>query len=108
VRLDEGRLSICTTIFVHYRDSSYKREWTRLNDRTAFAKAVDPGNRWSERTVAGMTNAMLAVMRDPDRDAREANVPRLRVADDGTLDVGLGFGRILALYYCSSALYQIH
>jgi hypothetical protein len=51
-----------------------------------------------------MTDAMLAVMRGPDRDAREANVPRLRVADDGTLEVGLGFGGILALHYCSSAL----
>ena len=41
---------------------------------------ADPGNRWGEDTVSGMTDAMLAVMRGPDRDARDANVPRLQVS----------------------------
>ena len=44
---------------------------------------ADPGNRWGEETVAGMTDAMLSVMRGPDRDVRAGNVPRLTVADDG-------------------------
>ena len=42
-----------------------------------------------------MTDAQLAVMRGPDRDAAEANVPRLHVQGDGEIDVVYVKGRTL-------------
>jgi hypothetical protein len=35
-RLDEGRLSFCTTICAPDRNAPYKREWARLNDSMAL------------------------------------------------------------------------
>jgi ectoine hydroxylase-related dioxygenase (phytanoyl-CoA dioxygenase family) len=40
---------------------------------------VEPAARWGGAAVAGMTDAQLAVMRGPDRDVFDANVPRLAV-----------------------------
>ena len=37
-RLDEGAVSFYTVIFVPYMDSTHKREWARLNDRTALVQ----------------------------------------------------------------------
>jgi ectoine hydroxylase-related dioxygenase (phytanoyl-CoA dioxygenase family) len=45
---------------------------------------VQPENRWGD-LVEGMTEAQLAVMRGPDRDAHEANVPRLVVENGAVL-----------------------
>jgi hypothetical protein len=38
-RKDEGHLSFCTGFFWNYRDSTYKREWARLNGRVALVQA---------------------------------------------------------------------
>jgi len=68
-----------------------------LSDRTILVRAViDPKRRVAEsaiRTpsdtvvlVEGMSEAELAVMRGPDRDAHGANVPQLLV-QDGKVEV---------------------
>ena len=54
---------------------------------------VQPWNRWGE-LVEGMSDAQLAVMRGPDRDAREHNVPRLEV-EDGSVAVSYERGSTL-------------
>ena len=49
---------------------------------------VHPAARWGEDLVDGMTDSQLAVMRGPDRDAGDVNVPRLIVSPtDGTITV---------------------
>ena len=55
---------------------------------------VHPKARWGE-LVAGMTDAQLAVMRGPDRDAAAVNVPRLTVEADGAIDVAYSKGGTL-------------
>ena len=54
-----------------------------------------PANRWGDEVVSGMSDAMLAVMRGPDRDARRANVPRLELGADGGLEVAFERGSSL-------------
>ena len=56
---------------------------------------MQPWNRWGD-LVEGMSDAQLAVMRGPDRDAREHNVPRLEVAD----------GEVTVSYERGSTLYS--
>ena len=49
---------------------------------------VHPAARWGEELVEGMSDSQLAVMRGPDRDAGDVNVPRLIVSPhDGTIAV---------------------
>ena len=54
---------------------------------------VHPENRWGE-VVAGMSDAQLAVMRGPDRDVFQHNVPRLEVVD-GEVEVSYERGSTL-------------
>ena len=42
-----------------------------------------------------MSDAMLAIMRGPDRDVFNANVPRLVVQDDGVIEVSYERGNAL-------------
>jgi hypothetical protein len=56
---------------------------------------VHPRNRWGEALTAGMDDAMLAVLRGPDRDAAHLNVPRLEVASDGAIKVNYEKGQTL-------------
>ena len=49
---------------------------------------VHPEARWGAEIVNGMSDAQLAVMRGPDRDAADVNVPRLTVGEsDGEITV---------------------
>ena len=41
----------------------------------------------SDSRIAAVTDAQLAIMRGPDRDAADHNVPRLDVAAGGDIDV---------------------
>ena len=54
-----------------------------------------PENRWGE-LVEGMSDAQLAVMRGPDRDVFNNNVPRLDVAN----------GEVTVSYERGSSLYS--
>eukprot|EP01043_Picozoa_sp_COSAG02_P021736 COSAG02_NODE_1113_length_14503_cov_87.812205_3_plen_137_part_00 len=52
--------------------------------------------RWGEEIVDGMSDAQLAVMRGPDRDAADVNVPRLVVSPaDGAIGVEYAKGGTL-------------
>ncbi|MFB3041834.1 MAG: hypothetical protein ACE1ZS_08605, partial [Candidatus Poribacteria bacterium] len=55
---------------------------------------VQPENRWGN-LIDGMTDAQLAIMRGPDRDAHQGNVPRL-IVEDGK--VNASYERTRALY----------
>ena len=63
-------------------------------DRCAMMMIVHPEARWGG-LVEGMTDAQLAVMRGPDRDAAASNVPRLHVEEDGAIDVIYAKGQTL-------------
>ena len=54
-----------------------------------------PENRWGD-LVDGMSDAQLAVMRGPDRDVFQHNVPRLQVVE----------GRVEVSYERGSSLYS--
>ena len=56
---------------------------------------VHPWNRWPAELIEGMSDAQLAVMRGPDRDARHHNVPRLEVTNGS---VAVSYKRGSALY----------
>ena len=58
------------TILNKYSSRSFNRSGGDL---------VAPENRWGEQVVEGMSDSMLAIMRGPDRDVFNANVPRLVV-----------------------------
>ena len=55
---------------------------TRYSSRhfNGGAEMANPEERWGD-LLEGMTDAQLAVMRGPDRDERDNNVPRLIVQD---------------------------
>ncbi len=53
-----------------------------------------PENRWGD-VIEGMSDAQLAVMRGPDRDNHNGNVPRLEIADG---DVTVNYERSGGLY----------
>jgi len=55
-------------------------KYSSRNFNRSGGELVQPENRWGD-IVEGMTEEQLAVMRGPDRDAHEANVPRLTVED---------------------------
>ena len=55
-------------------------KYTSRNFHRSGGEMVEPENRWGD-LVADMTDAQLAVMRGPDRELGEDNVPRLDVAD---------------------------
>ena len=58
------------TILNKYSSRSFNRSGGDL---------VAPENRWGEQVVEGMSDSMLAIMRGPDRDVFNANIPRLVV-----------------------------
>ena len=98
------------TILNKYSSRSFNRSGGEL---------VAPENRWGEEVVegklpryrrhlgcilprvpaislrTGMSDAMLAIMRGPDRDVFNANVPRLVVQDDGVIEVSYERGNAL-------------
>ncbi len=68
-------------------------KYSSRNFNRAGGDMVHPENRWGE-VVAGMSDAQLAVMRGPDRDVFEHNVPRLEVVD-GEVEVSYERGSTL-------------
>ena len=70
-------------------------KYSSRNFHRSGGEMVQPWNRWGD-VVDGMSDAQLAVMRGPDRDAREHNVPRLEVAD----------GAVCVSYERGSTLYS--
>jgi hypothetical protein len=56
---------------------------------------VHPNARWGAKLTKGMDDAMLAVLRGPDRDAADLNVPRLEVAQSGAVAVSYEKGSTL-------------
>ena len=72
-------------ILIKYSSRSFHR---------AGGEMVQPENRWGD-LVDGMNEVQLAVMRGPDRDVHQVNVPRLRVENG---KVGVSYGRGNALY----------
>ncbi|MDA0709568.1 MAG: phytanoyl-CoA dioxygenase family protein [bacterium] len=69
-------------------------KYSSRNFNRSGGDLVHPENRWGDR-VAGMSDEQMAVMRGPDRDAFDKNVPRLVVADG---KVGVSYERGRALY----------
>jgi hypothetical protein len=53
-----------------------------------------PENRWGD-IVEGMSDAQMAVMRGPDRDNQNGNVPRLEITDG---EVAVNYERPGGLY----------
>lgn len=68
-------------------------KYSSRNFNRSGGEMTHPENRWGD-LVAGMTDAQLAVMRGPDRDVFQHNVPRLEVKD-GAIDVSYERGRSL-------------
>ena len=68
-------------------------KYSSRNFNRAGGDMVHPENRWGE-VVAGMSDAQLAVMRGPDRDVFQHNVPRLEVVD-GEVEVSYERGSTL-------------
>ncbi|MBT3604680.1 MAG: hypothetical protein HN521_16600 [Candidatus Latescibacteria bacterium] len=68
-------------------------KYSSRNFHRSGGDSTHPGNRWGD-LVDGMSDAQLAVMRGPDRDAFGQNVPRLDVTD-GRVDVSYERGRAL-------------
>ena len=69
-------------------------KYSSRNFNRSGGELTHPENRWGD-LVAGMTDAQLAVMRGPDRDVFDKNVPRLTVANGV---VGVSYERGSALY----------
>jgi ectoine hydroxylase-related dioxygenase (phytanoyl-CoA dioxygenase family) len=70
-------------------------KYSSRNFNRSGGDLAHPESRWGE-IVRGMTDAQLAVMRGPDRDNHNGNVPRLDVAEDG--DVRVCYERTGGLY----------
>ena len=68
-------------------------KYSSRNFNRGGGEMVHPQNRWGE-LVDGMSDAQLAVMRGPDRDAQAVNVPRLLV-ENGTVSVSYERGSAL-------------
>ena len=60
-------------------------KYSSRNFNRGGGEMVQPNNRWGD-LVDGMSDAQLAVMRGPDRDTHDHNVPRL-VVDNGEVSV---------------------
>jgi ectoine hydroxylase-related dioxygenase (phytanoyl-CoA dioxygenase family) len=69
-------------------------KYSSRNFNRSGGAMVHPEARWGD-LVDGMTDEQLAVMRGPDRDVRDANVPRLDVNDG---EVAVSYERTGALY----------
>ena len=69
-------------------------KYSSRNFNRSGGEMVQPENRWGN-LIDGMTDAQLAVMRGPDRDAHHGNVPRL-IVEDGK--VNASYERTRALY----------
>lgn len=70
-------------------------KYSSRNFNRSGGEMAHPENRWGD-LVEGMSDAQLAVMRGPDRDVFQANVPRLAVVD----------GAVEVSYERSSSLYS--
>lgn len=70
-------------------------KYSSRNFNRSGGEMVHPENRWGD-LVEDMTDAQLAVMRGPDRDVFNQNVPRLEVHD----------GRVSVSYERGGALYS--
>ena len=68
-------------------------KYSSRNFNRAGGDMVHPEKRWGE-LVAGMSDVQLAVMRGPDRDVFQHNVPRLQVVD-GEVEVSYERGATL-------------
>ena len=69
-------------------------KYSSRNFNRAGGDMVHPENRWGE-VVDGMSDEQLAVMRGPDRDVFQHNVPRLQVIDG---EVQVSYERGSTLY----------
>ena len=70
-------------------------KYSSRNFNRSGGEMAHPENRWGE-LVEGMSDAQLAVMRGPDRDVFNNNVPRLDVAN----------GEVIVSYERGSSLYS--
>ena len=68
-------------------------KYSSRNFNRSGGEMVHPEKRWGD-LVDGMSDAQLAVMRGPDRDALAVNVPRLMV-EHGQLEVSYERGKAL-------------
>jgi len=68
-------------------------KYSSRNFHRSGGDMVHPHVRWGD-LVEDMTDAQLAVMRGPDRDVREHNVPRL-IVKDGKIEVSYERGNTL-------------
>jgi len=68
-------------------------KYSSRNFNRSGGEMVHPEKRWGD-LVEGMSDAQLTVMRGPDRDARNLNVPRLLV-EDGQIEVSYERGSAL-------------
>jgi len=69
-------------------------KYSSRNFNRSGGDMAHPHNRWGD-LVEGMSDAQLAVMRGPDRDVFQNNVPRLEVQDG---QVGVSYERGGSLY----------
>jgi len=69
-------------------------KYSSKNFNRSGGEMVHPENRWGTE-VEGMSDAQLAVMRGPDRDVFQNNVPRLDVVDG---EVAVSYERGGSLY----------
>jgi hypothetical protein len=69
-------------------------KYSSRNFNRSGGEMVQPEARWGS-LLEGMTDAQLAVMRGPDRDVYDGNVPRL-IVTDGKVDVS--YERLGSLY----------
>lgn len=69
-------------------------KYSSRNFNRSGGAMCDPENRWGD-VVEGMTDAQMAVMRGPDRDNHNGNVPRLEIHDG---DVVVNYERSGGLY----------
>ena len=68
-------------------------KYSSRNFNRSGGEMTHPENRWGD-LVEDMTDAQLTVMRGPDRDVFEKNVPRLLV-QDGAVEVSYERGKAL-------------
>ncbi len=70
-------------------------KYSSRNFNRSGGELTHPEKRWGD-LVSGMTDEQMAVMRGPDRDVFEKNVPRLEIAD----------GSVVTSYERGGALYS--
>ena len=69
-------------------------KYSSRNFNRSGGELAHPENRWGD-LIAGMSDAQRAVMRGPDRDVFDNNVPRLDVVDG---EVSVSYERGSSLY----------